>query len=121
MTEISIFLAEGETHVRNAMRLMLDYQDGFVIIGSANTAESTLAQVCQNPPDAILLDWDFPRVNYQRLIHTLREHCPQTRLVATSVKPEHELAAHQVGTDVFISKQLPPDQFLAALRKFFGM
>jgi DNA-binding NarL/FixJ family response regulator len=42
-------------------------------------------------------------------------------LVATSVKPEHELAAHQVGTDVFISKQLPPDQFLAALRKFFGM
>jgi DNA-binding NarL/FixJ family response regulator len=118
MTETSIFLAEGETHVRNALRLMLAYHDGFAIIGEANTAESTLAQVCQNPPDVILLDWNLTGINHRRLIHTLREHCPKTSLVATSVKPEHELAAHQVGTDAFISKQLPPDEFLGALRKF---
>jgi DNA-binding NarL/FixJ family response regulator len=120
MAETSIFIAEGETHVRNALRLMLTFQEGFVITGQANTGESTLAQVCQNPPDVILLDWNLPGVNHQRLIHTLRAHCAQTRLVATSVKPEHELAAHQVGTDAFISKQLPPDEFLAALRKFLA-
>jgi DNA-binding NarL/FixJ family response regulator len=118
MIKKSIFLAEGATHVRNALHLMLAYQDGFVIIGEANTVESMLAQVCQDPPDVILLDWNLPGVNHQRLTHTLREHCPKTSLVATSVKPEHELAAHQIGMDAFISKQLPPDEFLAALRKF---
>jgi DNA-binding NarL/FixJ family response regulator len=118
MAKRTIFLAEGETHVRKALHLMLDYQDGIMIIGEANTVESTLAQVCQNPPEVILFDWNLPGINHQRLIHTLRKYCTQTSLVATSVKPEDEFAACQIGTDAFISKQLPSDKFLAALRDF---
>ena len=121
MTEKSIFLAEGETHVRNALHLMLECQDGFVISGEANTVESLLAQVCQNPPDVVLLDWSLPGINHQRLIHTLQEHCPNASLVATSVKPEHELAAQKVGMYAFISKQLSSDEFLATLCKFLDV
>jgi DNA-binding NarL/FixJ family response regulator len=111
----TIFLAEGEKHVRDAFQLMFEYQPDFEIVGEASTAERTLAQVCQQPPDAILLDWDLPGIHHQRLLAALRHCCPATIILATSVRPEQESVARQFGVEAFLSKQLPPDQFLAEL------
>ena len=74
----SIFLAEVEKHVRSALRLQLELQPEFKITGEAGHAEALLAQVCQCPPDVILLDCNLPGIHPQRLIHTLRKHCPDT-------------------------------------------
>jgi two-component system nitrate/nitrite response regulator NarL len=112
----TIFLTDGETHVREALSLMLKHQAEFKIVGQASTPESTLAQVCQQPPDVILLDWNLPGLHHQRLIDALHQCCPQTIILATSVKPEQESGAMKSGVDAFLLKQLPPDQFIDALR-----
>jgi DNA-binding NarL/FixJ family response regulator len=109
------FLAEGERHVLEALRLVLEQQTDFEIIGEARSAEGLLAHVCKLSPDAILLDWDLPGFHPQRLIPTLRECCPVAKLVALSVKPEHEKVSREYELDGFISKQLPPEAFLALL------
>jgi len=111
----TIFLAEGEKHVREALRLMMEQRADVKIVGEARSVEGLLAQVCQHAPDAILLDWNLPGIHHQRLIHTLRECCPAARLVALSVKPEHEKAAGEYGMDGFISKQLPAESFMDSL------
>lgn len=111
----TIFLAEGEKHVRDALRLMLEHQSNFAIVGEASTAEITLAQVCQLPPDVILLDWNLPGLHPQRLFSALRQCCPETLILATSVKPEQESIAMIFGADAFLLKQLPPDQFVSVL------
>ena len=111
----AVFLAEGEKHVLEALRLVLEQQAGFEIVGEARSAESLLATVCKLSPDAILLDWSLPGFHPQRLISTLRECCPSAKLVALSVKPEHEKAANEFEMDGFISKQLPPESFLVSL------
>ena len=110
-----IFLAEGEEHVRQALRLMLEQEPDVQIIGQARSVESLLAQVCRQSPDAILLDWNLPGLHPQRLIRTLRECCPAAQLVALSVKPEDEKAANEYGVDGFISLQLPAESFMASL------
>ena len=112
----SIFLADGEKHVRSALRLQLELQTGFEISGEAGHSEALLAQVCLHPPDILLLDWGLPGLHPQRLIQTLRQHCPNTCILATSVKPEQEHTARAVGVDGFLSKQLAPDDFMAALQ-----
>ena len=111
----TIFLAEGEIHVFEALRLLFEQQPDYEILGEARSAESLLAQVCKRSPDAILLDWNLPGFHPQRLIPTLRECCPFAKLVALSVKPEHEKIARGYELDGFISKQLLPEVFLAAL------
>lgn len=116
----SIFLAEGEPHVRAALVLMFDYQDGFEIIGEASTAESTLAQVCTQHPDVILLDWNLPGLHPHRLLTALRQCCPDTLILATSVKPELEKIIQDYKLDGFLSKQLPPEDFMAGLIKFIS-
>jgi DNA-binding NarL/FixJ family response regulator len=117
MNERSIFLAESEKHVREALRLILEHHAGFMVIGEANHAESLLAQVCQHPPDVILLDWNLPGLHHQRLTAVLRKHCPTTRILATSVRPEHAKTAFEFGVDAFLLKQLLPDQFLTKLEE----
>jgi len=111
----TIFLAEGEKHVRDALRLILEHQSDFAIMGEASTAENTLAKVCQLPPDVILLDWNLPGLHHQRLLSALRQCCPETLILATSVRPEQEEAAINLGANAFLLKQLPPDQFMAML------
>jgi DNA-binding NarL/FixJ family response regulator len=111
----TIFLAEGEKHVREALLLMLEHQPDFMIVGEASTVESTLAKVCQKLPDVILLDWNLPGLHPQRLLAALRQCCPATLILATSVRPEQENAAIQLGANGFLLKQLTPDQFISAL------
>jgi DNA-binding NarL/FixJ family response regulator len=110
----TIFLAEGEKHVRDALHLLLEQHPKFKVTGDARSVESLLAQVCQQTPDAILLDWTLPGLHPQRLIRALRECCPHSKLVAISVKPEHEKAAQEYCLDGFILKQ-QPETFLASL------
>lgn len=111
----TVFLAEGERHVLEALRLVLEQQADFMILGEARSAESLLAHACKLSPDAILLDWHLPGFHPQRLIPTLRECCPVAKIVALSVQPEHEKLTREYGLDGFISKQLPPESFLASL------
>jgi DNA-binding NarL/FixJ family response regulator len=114
----SIFIAESEKHVREALRLVLDTRTDFKIIAEAGDAESLLAQVCQQAPDMILLDWSLPGIHPYRLIRTLQKYCPAMKVVVTSVKPEHENVAKEYGVDGFLSKQLPPESFMTALEAF---
>ena len=122
MSGRSVFIAEGEIHVRDALRLMFENQNGFVILGEAGHAESLIAQVCQKPPDLLLLDWNLPGSHHPRLVRTLRDYCPTTCILVTSVQPEQSRNALELGVDGFLLKQLPPDQFfkvlVAALEKY---
>lgn len=111
----TVFLAEGERHVLEALRLVLEQQADYKILGEARSAEGLLAHACKLSPDAILLDWNLPGFHPQRLIPALRECCPTAILIAFSVKPEHEKAAGEYGMDGFLSKQISAESFMAAL------
>ena len=111
----TIFLGEGETHVRDALRLIIENNTGLQVIGEASTAESLLAQVCSNQPDALLLEWNLPGIHHQRLLQALQAYCPKLPIIVISVKPEDEYAAEEWGLAGFISKQLPPEEFISKL------
>jgi DNA-binding NarL/FixJ family response regulator len=63
----------------------------------------------------ILLDWNLPGLHPQRMLAALHQCCPEALIVATSVRPEQESLATQLGANGFLLKQLTPDQFMIAL------
>jgi len=111
----TLFLAESQKHVRRAIQLVLEQYAEIALIGEADHAEDLLAQVCTQPPDVILLGWNLADVNHIRLIATLRKHCPATKIIVMSVKPELENSIRGYGVDGFISKQIPPEEFIDTL------
>ena len=116
----TIFLAEGERHVLDALRLRLEERGDIEILGEAQSAEGLLTKVCKNAPDLILMAWELPGIHHLRLIEAVRSCCPAAQLVELSVKPEHEKPAKEYGLNGFISKQLSAESFMELLNNFIA-
>lgn len=115
MSVIKIFLAEGQNHVRQAIHLTLDNHTGIQVTGTACHAEGLLAQIPQQPPDVLLLDWMLPGMNPQRMLPVVRQFCPRTRIIATVLQASVGRMALAYGVDSFILKSLAPDEFSESL------
>lgn len=115
MEKTSILIAEGQNHVRQAIRISLDQQNEFEITAEASCAESLLAQIGQKPSDVILLDWNLPGMHPQRIISVIRRYYPETAIFATGMHQEQGKAALAYGVDGFLLKGIPPEKFVLKL------
>jgi len=118
MDEIKVFLADGETHVRQALRLSLDHLQGISVSGEARGAESLLAQIGQDPPDVLLLDWELPGMYPQRMLPVIRRFCPETKVLATVLQSKQGKLALAHGVDTYLLKGSSPDDFVKALKTY---
>ena len=114
MSKVTILIADGETHVRQTLRFLLESQAGLAVV-DARDAESLLARACQNRPGAILIDWALPGLRPQPMLAALRDCCPNTPILATGTQLAQQRAAASSGVVTFVSKQLPPDQYIDVL------
>ena len=110
-----VVLADDQSRVRSALRLLLEQQPELEVVGEAAQAEGLLVQVKALCPDLVLLDWELPGLQTVSLLPALRDLCPHLRVVALSGRPEARQAALDAGVDAFVSKGNPPEQLLAAV------
>ena len=110
-----VLLADDQSKVRSALRLLLEQEPGMSVVGEAVEAEDLLAQVEATQPDLVLLDWELPSLRTDDWLSTLRTLCPRLKVIALSGRPEARQAALTAGADTFISKGDPPERLLAAV------
>lgn len=113
--EMRILLADDDTGVRSALRLLLE-QEGFCVVDEAVDADDLLEQAKATCPDLVLLDWSLPRMAAGSLLSALRSACPDLRVVALSGRPEVRRAALAAGVEAFVSKTDPPERVLSVIR-----
>jgi DNA-binding NarL/FixJ family response regulator len=111
-----VLLADTQPQVRSALRILMDLEAGFVIVGEAVEAREMLAQIRATRPDLVLLDWGLPGLSAVGSISAVRSLFPDIKIIALSSHLEAGWEALAAGADVFISKVDPPDHLLAALR-----
>ena len=110
-----VLLADDQSKVRSALRLLLEQQPGTQVLGEAVDTTGLLDWVTVTCPDVVLLDWELPGLGVDRLLPTLRELCPCLKVIALSGRPEARQAALDAGVDAFVSKGDPPERLLAAV------
>lgn len=111
-----VLVADDRIEVRDALRLLLEYDAGMVVIGEAADLDTLLSGMHAASPDLLLLDWELPGLDRDNALNALRVAAPRTLIVAISGKPEARQAALAAGVDAFISKCYPPDTLLDTLR-----
>ena len=111
-----ILLADGQSKVRFALRVLLERQPGVVVVGEAADAEDLLGQTEEICPDMVLLAWELPGLVPTDDLVILREACPELCVVALSGRPEARHQAQEAGIDAFVSKAAPPEQLLTAIQ-----
>jgi len=112
----SIFLVENDINVKDAICLQIEHQPDLMVLGTADHTSCILAEVCKQKPDVVLVDWFICGIDYKRLFIAMRKCRPEVLIIATSVRPENEKGALELGADDFLLKQLPPEKFIAALQ-----
>jgi len=112
-----VLLADDQTDVRWALRVLLQEEPGLSLVGEAIKTEELLAQSQIIQPDLILLDWELPGQPTKKMLMMLHALIPRPQIIALSGRSEARQAALAAGVDAFISKGDPPEQLLNILRQ----
>jgi DNA-binding NarL/FixJ family response regulator len=116
-----IILADDQPEVRSALRLLLEEKAGIQVIADASTSSELLLQVRSCCPDLILLDWELPGLDPEKLVKLLLKICTSLYIIALSSRPQMKPEAFKAGVRQFICKSEPPEQLLAALDNCYNI
>lgn len=114
-TPVRILLADDQLKVRSALRLLIEQELAFNVVGEADAADELLRGILKAYPQVVLLDWELPGLPDQHKIDSMRLLDPQLKVIALSGQPEARKQALDEGVDLFVSKSDPADSVLKAL------
>jgi DNA-binding NarL/FixJ family response regulator len=100
-----------------ALQFLLDHEPGLEVVGIAIRSEGLAAQVRASRPDVLLLDWTLATQPAADWLSNIRLVNPGLKVVVLDIHPEVKHEAESAGADVFIGKDVPPDELLGILRQ----
>jgi two-component system invasion response regulator UvrY len=107
-----VLVADGDTVVRAALRLLLARNPYFRVVAEAETLEALRRDAVSVQPDLILLDMDLRGL----LPDELARICQTLSTVVLSTREEHRQAALDAGAAAFVCKSESPTQLLSVLQ-----
>ena len=63
-----VLLADDHPRVRSALRLILEQEPNFQVVGETADATGLLLAVNEKAPDLVLLDWELPGLPVAQLL-----------------------------------------------------
>ncbi|MHB8069375.1 MAG: response regulator [Desulfobaccales bacterium] len=116
---ISIFLADDHAVMRDGLRLVLETQPGFQVVGEAADGREAVRQIAQLRPRIALLDIAMPQLNGIEATRQIGERSPATRVIILSMHAtnEHVLQALKEGAWGYLVKEAASDEVAKAVRE----
>jgi len=110
---MKILLADDQPRIRFALRILLEQQPGWMVVGEAKDAAEMLAHVRLREPDMILLDDDLPGGTQAWRLSAVHSICPTTCVIVLGEEKMHHSA--EWPPIAFASKANPPEHLLKVI------
>jgi DNA-binding NarL/FixJ family response regulator len=118
---IKLLLADARPEVRRGLRMWLGLQPDVTIVGETGSNDELLTMVREREPDVVVLDVALLDGDPLAAAAAIRAVAPLSLVVLLGVSDDVALRARaQAAGAVFVCKQEPCDQLLAALRQAAG-
>lgn len=119
MRSLKILVAEDHALMRNAIRIMLEQDGEWEIVGEAETGADVLPLVGRTDPDVLLLDMRLPGMDGFGVLERVRQRHPKVKVVVLSAldEPEQIAAALKRGASAYILKSINPADLASAVRQ----
>ncbi|MEZ4859628.1 MAG: response regulator transcription factor [Flavobacteriaceae bacterium] len=116
-----IAIVEDHKDLLEAMVLMLDTSEKYIVTGCFNNAEEALERVPILQPDAVLMDINLPKLSGIECVSRLKKECPNTLFVmCTSYEDDEKIfQSLEMGASGYILKTDGPTKILQALDDLF--
>jgi len=118
MTTIRLLLADDHAVVRSGLRMLLEAQPDFEIVGEAETGTSAVAMVRELRPDAVLMDIQMPDLNGIEATKIIKEMSPKTAVLALTMHEDDHYFFEMLhaGASGYVLKRAAPDELVQAIR-----
>lgn len=88
---VHILVADDHLIIRQGLRLILETEEGFELVGEASDGAEVLAQCAQLKPDVVLMDLRMPNMDGLTAIERLNVEHPEIAVVILTTYNEDEL------------------------------
>jgi len=115
----TIVLADDHTVVRNALRMLLDAEEGFEVVAEAGDADTAKRYVLGHKPAVLVLDLNMPGRPSLDAIPEIRAASPGTQIVVLTMQNEPAFArkALQAGVKGYVLKEAADTELVQAVRR----
>ncbi len=118
MTSTRIVLADDHTIMRHGLRLVLERQPDFVVIGEANNGREAIDIAIREDPDVLIMDIAMPVLNGIEAAKRIHEERLRTAIVILSMHSDegYILKALRAGARGYLLKDSAESDLIQAVR-----
>jgi DNA-binding NarL/FixJ family response regulator len=115
---IRILLADDHNVMRRGLRLLLESQPGFSVVGEAADGHQAVEQAQALRPDVVVLDIAMPHLNGAEAAHRINELLPNTAIVILSMHSDESyvLRALKAGAKGYLVKDSAESDLIGAIK-----
>lgn len=119
LSPIRILLIDDHALFRSGIRLLLQRQPGFEIVGEASDGVEGIKRAQQFRPDVILLDLNMPGLSGLETLQILVQDVPESAVVILTVSEEADELGQALrdGARGFLVKNIEADVLTAGIRR----
>ena len=118
MKPIRIVLADDHTVVRNGLRLILERQPDFEVVGEASDGREVQRLVESHEPDVVVMDIGMPGLNGVDAARRIVEDHPGTKVAILSMHKDEAYVVRSLkaGVRAYLLKDSAESDLIAAIR-----
>lgn len=114
-----IVIADDHTLVRRAVRRILDTLEDFRVVGEAADGEEAVELVRRQHPDAVVLDFEMPKLNGLEAARQIRQLPSPPKVIVLTMYQNDALVfkAFEAGCIGYVTKNAAPNELTEAVRE----
>lgn len=119
---IRVAMVDDHAIVRAGLRMVLESDPDFDIVGEADNAAAAVALALESKPDVILVDINLPDESGLKVADAILRTQPGVRLLMLSVHDDQEFVRESVriGAHGYLRKDTTPADLRAAIRAVYA-
>lgn len=116
---VTIVIADDHKVLRQGLRLLIEAEPGFRVVGEAEDGLTALELVGRLMPDVLVADISMPALNGLEVTRQVRRLSPRTRVIVLSMhaSEEYVLQALKYGSAGYVLKAFGAEDLIAAMRE----
>ncbi|RDH85757.1 MAG: DNA-binding response regulator [endosymbiont of Galathealinum brachiosum] len=117
-----MLIADDHTILRSGIRLLLDNEPNFQVIGEADNGKDAILLAGQLEPDLLLSDLSMPKTNGTEAIHRIKNRYPNIKVLVLTVHKteEHVHAALKAGADGYLLKNDTSEELINGINSILS-